>query len=238
MSHEIKIHPAQTSILRELLFHPHAGYAVLQKPTGLTSDHFNFHISRLVEIGYVTKESKGRYKLSANGKEYANKLDTDNNTIERQPKIAVLLVIERVNPAGDKEYLFQQRLKQPWFGYWCFPTGKIRWGESIIETAERELFEETGLEATCTWLGLYHERPRLEGDADFSEDKIFNIIHCTNPSRVLIEDFEGGHNEWLTYSQIIALPKKFQSWELEFEFLEKRKNTLLEETPVYAKEEF
>lgn len=49
MSHEVSIHDAQTSILRELLFHPNAGYAKLQRPTGLTSDHFNFHINRLIE---------------------------------------------------------------------------------------------------------------------------------------------------------------------------------------------
>ncbi len=57
MSHEVKIHDAQTSILRELLFRPEAGFAELQKPTKLTSDHFNFHIALLVEVGYVEKAS-------------------------------------------------------------------------------------------------------------------------------------------------------------------------------------
>lgn len=45
MSYEITIHEAQTSILRELLFHPQAGFAELQRPTGLGSDHFKFHIN-------------------------------------------------------------------------------------------------------------------------------------------------------------------------------------------------
>src|SRR3954462_7946894 len=95
MSLEVKIHDAQTLILRELLFTPTAGYAQLQKPTGLTSDHFNFHISRLVELGLVEKAGRGSYKLSLAGKEYANKLDTASNTIERQPKLAVMLAISR-----------------------------------------------------------------------------------------------------------------------------------------------
>ena len=56
MSLEISIHAAQTSILRELLFHPDAGYTELQKPTGLTSDHFNFHIARLMDLGLVKKK--------------------------------------------------------------------------------------------------------------------------------------------------------------------------------------
>src|SRR5690242_16238231 len=95
MSLEVSIHEAQTSILRELLFLPAAGFAELQKPTGLTSDHFTFHINRLVELGLVERVERGRYRLTSKGKEYANRLDTDNNTVERQPKAAVMLTIER-----------------------------------------------------------------------------------------------------------------------------------------------
>ncbi|MCB9823210.1 hypothetical protein H6800_02960 [Candidatus Nomurabacteria bacterium] len=53
MSLEVKIHEAQTVILRELLFQPSAGFAELQKSTNLSSDHFNFHIGRLVELELV-----------------------------------------------------------------------------------------------------------------------------------------------------------------------------------------
>ena len=75
MSLEVKIHDAQMVILRELLFHPSAGFAELQKNTHLTSDHFNFHINRLVELGLVEKIARGHYSLSSKGKEYANRLD-------------------------------------------------------------------------------------------------------------------------------------------------------------------
>src|SRR5262245_46295322 len=136
MSLEINIHRAQTSILRELLFLPHAGYAELQKPTGLTSDHFSFHVSRLVELGMVQKIARGKYQLTPRGKEYANKLDTDNNTVEKQPKCAVLLCVQK--QVGHKKLiLFQQRTKHPYFGFWGLLTGKIRWGETIAQTAER-----------------------------------------------------------------------------------------------------
>ncbi len=95
MSLEVKIHKAQTAILRELLFQPSAGFAKLQKSTDLTSDHFNFHVTRLVELELVEKLQRGQYALSSRGKEYANRLDTDDNTIERQPKSAVILALER-----------------------------------------------------------------------------------------------------------------------------------------------
>ena len=113
MSLEEKVHNAQIKILRELLFLPAAHFAALQRATGLDSDHVKFHIKRLVALGYVTKTADG-YMLSIKGKEYANKLDTDAGVIERQPKVAVLLVIERQRH-GEKQYLLQQRLKHPYY---------------------------------------------------------------------------------------------------------------------------
>ncbi len=90
MSHEAKIHDAQTKILRELLFLPEVNFAALQKTTGMESDHAKFHIKRLVELGYIEKH-RTKYRLSIKGKEYANKLDTEAGVIERQPKVAVML---------------------------------------------------------------------------------------------------------------------------------------------------
>jgi len=213
MSHEVKIHEAQTSILRELLFRPAAGFAELQKPTGLTSDHFTFHINRLVELGLVERMGRGRYRLSTAGKEYANRLDTDNNTVERQPKCAVVLIIERERK-GRQEFLFQQRLKHPYFGFWGRPTGKIRWGEMIVETAARELMEETGLEARHTILGVYHEHTFAAGTGELLEDKIFFDVHCTNVRGELHEQFEGGRNAWMTLDEVLAKPKHFGNFDV------------------------
>lgn len=205
MSLDIKVHDAQTAILRELLFHPHAGFAQMQKPTGLTSDHFTFHIARLVELGLVQKINRGQYALTHKGKEYANKMDTDNNTIERQPKVAVLLIIER----QDGRVLAQQRLKQPYFGYWGRPTGKIRWGETILQAAARELLEETGLTADLEFKAIYHKMDYNKESGDMLEDKLFFVVHCTNPQGDLIEQFEGGRNAWMNHDEVKAQEKVF-----------------------------
>ena len=114
MSHEAQIHEAQTKILRELLFIPETNFAELQRVSGLESDHAKFHIKRLVELDYIDKRGS-LYRLSIKGKEYANKLDTDAGVIERQPKVAVMLIVER-EEAGVKEYLLQERLKHPYYG--------------------------------------------------------------------------------------------------------------------------
>ena len=76
MSFEPHTHDAQANILRHLLFLPKASFADLQKATSLSSDHFAFHIKKLVEEGYVEKREK-HYRLTHKGKEYANRMDTD-----------------------------------------------------------------------------------------------------------------------------------------------------------------
>lgn len=228
MSLEVNIHDAQMVILRELLFHPSVGFAKLQKLTGMSSDHFNFHLKKLLELKLIEKISRGTYSLSPRGKEYANKLDTDSNTVERQPKTAVILAIER-NTDGKREFLFQERLKQPYYGFWGFATGKVRWGETIIQTAERELMEETGLRADHRLAGVYHELVYQTETGEQLEDKIFFVIHCTNVKGDLIKEFEGGRNGWMTREQAFEQIKIFTSFDIEIDivssdemFIEKR----------------
>lgn len=209
MSYESVIHETQTAILRHLLFVPSAGFAELQKQTDLTSDHFNFHIKKLVESGYVEKHDE-KYRLTTRGKEYANRLDTDEFEIEKQPKISVALVVERY--VGDRrEFLCQQRLKQPYYGFWGRLGGKVRWGESFEEAAKRELLEETGLHGEFTFKMIFRKRDYEKETSKLLEDKAFMIMFCDHTDGELIPDFEGGHNEWLTQDEFVAKDKVFES---------------------------
>lgn len=210
MSYESQIHPVQTAILRELLFLPWVNFTQLQKASGLESDHVKFHIRRLVETGYVEKQN-GKYQLTVNGKEYANKLDTDAGVIERQPKVAVMLVVERERD-GQKEYLLQQRLKHPYFGYWGAPTGKVRWGESLLEAASRELLEETGLSGDFEHRGIYHERVRHSQTGEIIEDKIFHLMFCADVQGDLVEAYESGANSWRSLDEMRDEPLKYKSF--------------------------
>lgn len=106
------------------------------------------------------------------------------------------------------EYLIQQRRKQPYFGFWGFITGKIKWGETILEGAQRELMEEADLRAELKIYGIKHKMD-YDQDKRILEDKYFWIIRATEIVGETMEQFEGGKNEWMSREEIVKLNKLF-----------------------------
>lgn len=207
MKLEIEIHPTQAEILRTLLLRPKAKFSVLQKETELSSDHFTFHVKRLLEVGLLEKSEKD-YSLTSIGKEFANRMDTDTTQIERQAKIGINIGCVRVNKNGQHEYLIQQRLKNPYYGYYGFVGGKIRWGETIFEAAARELKEETGLEGEFKLVGVKHKMDYEKGN-QMLEDKFFFVVSAFNLTGELKTQFEGGKNQWMKKEEIFSIEKLF-----------------------------
>ena len=73
------------------------------------------------------------------------------------------LLLERVSPSG----------------FWQSVTGTLQWGESPQEAAEREVFEETGLESLGLWdAGIQRSFPILsEWMNRYAEDVKENVEH-------------------------------------------------------------
>jgi 8-oxo-dGTP diphosphatase len=205
----LEIHPIQAGVLRYLLFNPRARFSELNE-ADVSSDKFSFHLRRLVGLGLIEKKGES-YELTTIGKEFANRLDTDERVLERQGKLAVMVVPTRV--VGDtREYLIQRRLKQPYFGYYGFLTGKIRWGETVLDAAGRELAEESGLTGTPKFLGIQHKFDQSK-EATLLEDKYFFVVLVEKVSGAMAEKFEGGENVWMTEDKILNLDKLFKGME-------------------------
>ncbi|MFZ2152694.1 MAG: NUDIX domain-containing protein [Microgenomates group bacterium] len=204
------IHPIQGEILCELLFSEDASFSSLNKKK-VNSDQFSFHLRQLTDLKYIEKNGLGKYQLTTKGKEFANTFDTNKNEIEKQAKIGALIVGNKT-VKGKRYFLMQQRLKQPYFGFWGFITGKMKWGETIVEGASREFAEETGMLGKFELAGIKHKMDFTQGD-QLLEDKYFLVVRATELKGKMMEKFEGGRNKWLTIEEIKKLPDLFDGVE-------------------------
>jgi ADP-ribose pyrophosphatase YjhB (NUDIX family)/predicted transcriptional regulator len=228
------LHKIQMLILRELLFNPKSRFTDLNIQ-GLTTDHFSYHINKLIEEGLVEKDNS-RYLLTVKGKEFANRMDTDNASIEKQPKLAVMVVATKFEN-GNKYLLVQNRTKEPYFGYSGFITGKIRFGEKILQAANRELKEESGLIGEDMHVkGFVHDHVVLEDTGELVEDKIFYVIHVVNPNGKLLNT-TNGINQWITEEDFYNLEKKYYNEDEIYKISQKKEDMKFVES-TYLIEEF
>jgi ADP-ribose pyrophosphatase YjhB (NUDIX family) len=163
---------------------------------GLTSEHMNYHLKKLISCNLVKKE-KDLYTLTDLGKDYSNLLEDDVKTVEKQPKTSIIIRGIRKKD-GRIEHLLDKRLRQPYYGKVGRLTGKVKFGETLKEAVSRELFEETGLKAKYIELESIYRKMRYKENGDFVQDVIFYIFLVKDFSGDFIEKTEFQENMWIT----------------------------------------
>lgn len=133
------MHHIQRDLLRTLLFVPSARFKDL-KPASMESNIFMYHLKMLIKNDYVEKTDDG-YALTSMGKHYVDRANLESLHVRIQPKIITIVVLER----ADGKLAILERLHQPFIGFKGFPSGKVHYGESLLDAANRELQEKTGL---------------------------------------------------------------------------------------------
>jgi 8-oxo-dGTP pyrophosphatase MutT (NUDIX family) len=225
---EIKIHDFQISILRVLLFTPKARFSDLNK-VGVTNDHFTFHVNHLIKEGLI-KKTNGKYSLTDNGKEFANRMDTDSLKLERQAKIGIALHAVRIKN-GKTEILVHLRLKEPFYGWYGSHSGKVRWGESPIDCARREFREETGLTGKFTHKEIVHYF-HYHKDGRLLEDKYFWVFRVDDVSGKLKAKVPEGENIWMNEEKFRKLKNTFASFDEIAEALNTKKLLYIDRTRI------
>jgi len=126
--------------------------------------------------------------------------------------VSVLVLVH----TPDLKVLLLERADHP--GFWQSVTGSQHEGESLAETAARELREETGLDAGCYGLTDWHKQNRFEiyrtWRSRYAPGVTHNLEHvfalCVPQERpVTLEPREHLRYEWLSWKE--AAEKVF-SW--------------------------
>jgi ADP-ribose pyrophosphatase YjhB (NUDIX family)/predicted transcriptional regulator len=233
-----ELHAIQISVLHSLRHHADGmRFSALMRPTGLTSDNFKFHVRKLVADGYVEKTGDGIYRLTPAGKEFANTVDEQRNTIQRQPKLSVLVLVREPGGRGQPRYLFQERRRSPYYGYWSCIGGPVQWGEDATDTATNELRKQTGLQARCEIRGFYRVNDIAEETGELLEDKLFIILEAADVQGVLSNEWYGGHNQWMTEQEFKQQPRYFSSV-LEALAMIRTDQTYMAQKKYYSLEEY
>ena len=195
----IKLHYYQVELIKKLSANPDLNFNSLLID-GLESEHMNYHLKQLLDLGLVAKDNS-KYRLSDTGKDYSNLLDEQTDLVEKQPKTSIIIIAQRKNIQGDVENLLTKRLRQPYLGKVGHLTGKVKFGETLRQAAERELFEETGLIAENFYLERIYHKMRRRG-SEWVQDVIFYIFQVTNLKGTLIEKTKYQENFWISKKEL------------------------------------
>lgn len=111
------------------------------------------------------------------------------------------------------------RRKQPFYGKQGFLTGKVNYGETVLETARRELKEETNLEGQPSLAMIKHYHVYDKSTGKLLEDKFFYVCLCENPEGEL-QGCEEGEYERVKKSELRTyITNPFDTSNGWFEFL-------------------
>ncbi len=197
-------HFIQQELLKKLALSIELKFNELQIE-GFDSEHLNYHLKKLLKEGLVLKDvESGLYKLTNPGKDLTSRFDDDIKIERKFPKVSVLFRLIRKNENGETENLCSKRLRQPYYGKVGALGGKIFFGESAQEVAERELLEETGLTAK-RWhlISLYRKIRKNERGEAFHDVMFYNFV-ATEVQGELIKKTDLQENFWLTKEQMLS----------------------------------
>lgn len=183
-------------ILRKLMHKQFLSFNELWGKEG-TSNSFAYHLKVLEEDGFIKKTESG-YCLTHAGKKYAAYVEGESGTQAKFPLVGVIVVIIK-----DDKVLLMKRTKEPFYGYWGFVGGKLKFTQYILECAAQEVKEETGLECDLELKGLFSSKTYNKKELSYNHQMF--IIKGSNPRGELLRKTREGECAWVNVSEVSKL---------------------------------
>jgi len=221
-----EIHPVQWQIIQSLRIERTETFSALNKDK-LANDWFSFHIRRLKKLHIIEKNENGLYMLTEKGKTISLALNQQVTGVRKQPKVSALVIC-----FIQKKFLIQQRLVEPFYGYYEFMTERTIWGLPTTECITETFRMETGLEAVMVCKGLDHKID-YSVNKTVMDDKYFIIFEATEVKGKLQNEFPEGKNFLMTKEEILVLEKTH--FDLANIFTIYETNTVLREIEGFVK---
>ena len=153
------MHSTQLHIMLTLKARSPRRYAEL-RPKKIEGNVFTYHLARVIAAGLVEKITAG-YALTVAGQHFVTTLAS--STV-RPAWIQPRVLVEIACHDSVGEWLLFRWNEEPFRGLAGFPAGKIRQGETVIESARRVLLERTGLEARIEHVGNLYSTTYKKGE--------------------------------------------------------------------------
>ncbi len=227
-----KMHVVQRNILTNLQYATRARYSELMKASGVDSDIFKFHISKLRRLNMAIKMDDGLYELTAEGKAYISRLDPSSGRQIEQPKSSMLMLVTY----GDEYVLAHRRTREPFNGFWGIASAPLLRGIELNESARREFLKQTGIDADFQVAGFYRVIDKNQRGT-ILEDKIFAIMHSSLSEMPIPAVWQGGSSEWMLRDDLLKKNKLFPTTYALFDMLD-RKDFFAESSYVYKDDEY
>ncbi len=129
------------------------------------------------------------------------------------PRVGVGALVWR-----GEQVLLVQRAKPPHQGLWTLPGGKLRWGETLSQAAEREVWEETSVQVSAQT--IIHVFELLATAAGYHYVIVDLLCHYQQGEPVAADD--ASQAAWVDYARLDHWPVEEQTLALVRAYFQQR----------------
>ena len=194
----------RNQILLKLIHSPEARFSDIWDKK-IESNVFTYHLKKLETEGLVEKKDE-LYSLTDKGRQESAFIEgTTGDKAMMVVPVVVIIVID------EKKVLVQRRLKEPFYGYHGFISGKINFGFNAVECAARDLLEETDLSADLELKGISMTKTFNDGKLAFHHF-FFTVLGKNHRGKLKYETHKE-ENFWVSLDDTSKLENKFPDFD-------------------------